>query len=130
MKKLKTTIQKLLPVLLSVISTLSMAQNSSVLGNVIDENGEPFFGVSVIIQGTTTGTSTDFDGNYTIAELDSGTYTLLFTFLGYTDKRETINLILNDDYNLDMDMSEDAMLLNDVIVVGYGTKAKETFPLQ
>lgn len=95
------------------------AQNVNVSGKVSDKNGEPLVGVYILVQGTTTGTSTDADGKYSLEAPQKGT--LRFTFMGYSDAilpingRSTINVI----------MEEDAIMLNEVVMVAYGSQKKE-----
>ena len=69
--------------LFSLASSLA-AQTGSITGKVIDsKNSEPLIGAAVTINGTTTGSATDFDGNYTISNLKPGTYTLTVTYISY-----------------------------------------------
>ncbi|HET8735459.1 MAG TPA: SusC/RagA family TonB-linked outer membrane protein, partial [Pricia sp.] len=89
-----------------------------VSGTVTDENNVPLPGASVVVVGTTTGTTTDFDGNYSINVDENGE--LLFSYIGYqpqevaVDGRSTINV----------SMAVDASQLEEVVVVGYGTQKK------
>ncbi len=103
----------------SFFSLSLFAQEVSVTGNVTaKEDGQPLPGVSVVIQGTTTGTITDFDGNYTLEVPSSGT--LVFSYIGMksqtlsVDGRSSINVVLSEDYT-DLD---------EVVVVGYGVQKK------
>ncbi len=96
------------------------AQNGfTVSGLVEDENGEPLIGVNVIEQGTTNGTITDMDGNYSI-QVASEQSVLVFSFIGYLKKeipvegRSTINLSLSP-------ILEE---IGEVVIVGYGTQRK------
>ncbi len=87
-----------------------------VSGTVSDENGA-LPGVSILIKGTTIGTETDFDGNYSI-EIPEGRQTLVFSYLGYitTERvatRSNINVILEEDANT----------LDEVVVTGYGSNS-------
>ena len=81
----------LLVSLFLIVSTLSYAQDKgSVVGTVIDKEAsdEPLAFANVLIKGTTKGTTTDFDGLYEIANVDPGTYSIVFSYLGY----ETIEI--------------------------------------
>ncbi len=95
------------------------AQNVKVSGTVKDNAGEPLIGVYVLVEGTTTGASTEFDGTYTLTAPANGN--LVFSLMGMKDvvvpvnNRSTINVV----------MEEDAVLLGDVVVVGFGTQKKE-----
>ncbi len=90
-------------------------------GKVTDNQGQPLPGVSILIQGTTKGTVTDFDGNYSLSGLE-GTETIVFSFIGMTSQvveinnREVINTTLTDN----------AALLSEAVVVAYGTAKKST----
>lgn len=97
----------------------AFAQKISVKGTVTDQNGEPLFGVGVLIRNTNSGVVTDMDGNYAI-EVPENTV-LVFTLLGYeteevaVDGRTVINVVLKDS----------AEFLNEVVVIGYGTMDKK-----
>jgi len=89
-------------------------QAQEVTGTVSDANG-PLPGANVLVKGTTTGTQTDFDGNYTIsADSDA---TLVFSYVGYLTKE----MAVNGQSTVNVTMEEDAEALEEVIVIGYGT---------
>ncbi|MFI1742935.1 SusC/RagA family TonB-linked outer membrane protein [Thalassobellus sediminis] len=113
MKKLKL----LLIAMLLCFSSISWAQDS-VSGVVTDANDVPIPGVNVVIKGTTTGSATDFDGNYAI-KANVGDV-LSFSYLGY----ETLELTYNGGSKLDAKLSEDAAQLDEVVVIGYGSVKK------
>ncbi len=89
-----------------------------VRGKVIDANGEPLPGVSVVVQGTTTGTVTDLDGNFSITVPDAST--LVFSFIGF----ETQTVPITDQPEVNVTLREDATALDEVVVIGYGTVKK------
>ncbi|MFI1743291.1 SusC/RagA family TonB-linked outer membrane protein [Thalassobellus sediminis] len=92
------------------------AQNASdINGTVSDESGMPLPGVSVIIKNTTTGTATDFDGNYTLKA--SSDAILVFSYLGYTSQEVSVN----GKSTINITLVEEAGLLDEVVVVGYGS---------
>jgi len=101
-----------------LFSVYGQAQDLSVKGKVLDEAGLPLPGVTVLIQGTSLGTATDMDGNYEIKAASNGI--LVFSFIGYTNAKETVNGRTQIDVKL-MPQSES---LNEVVVVGYGTQKK------
>ena len=72
--------------LLFITSDVFAGTKGKISGKVKDESGETLIGVQVVIEGTTRGTTTDIDGNYTIINLDPGTYTLVFSYLGFACK--------------------------------------------
>lgn len=79
----------------------------------------PLPGVNVIIKGTTTGTTTDFDGNYEIAANNGDI--IVFSYVGYA----TQELTYSGQSNLDVQLSEDAAQLDEVVVIGYGTTTRK-----
>lgn len=94
------------------------AQEKTVTGNVTDQNAIPLPGVNILVKGTTSGTQSDFDGNYMI-EAEEG-QVLVFSYLG----QRTIELTVGTSSTLDVQMEEDASQLEEVIVVGYGSQSK------
>ena len=97
-----------------------MAQGHPVTGKVTNAtDGTPLPGVSVIIQGTSTGTSTDFDGLFTL-NVPSNDVSLEFSSMGF--KNQVVPVGANS--TIDVALEEDANALDEVIVVGYGTKKK------
>lgn len=102
-------------VLMLLSTSAIMAQ--SISGNVKDETGIPLPGVNVILEGTTQGAVTDFDGNYTIDNVEKGDYKLAATFLGYAKFVQNIT-IQDADITINITMKEDAQSLDQVIVTG------------
>jgi len=90
-----------------------------ITGNITAvEDGEPLPGVTVVVKGTTNGTTTDFDGNYSI--ITEPNAILVFTFLGFERKEE----IVGGRSIINVGMTEDVSQLSEVVVVGYGTQNK------
>jgi TonB-linked SusC/RagA family outer membrane protein len=87
-------------------------------GKVTAESGEPVPGVNVILKGTTVGTATGIDGNYTIDAPVDGT--LIFSFIGY----HTQEVAINGRTTINVTLAEDFQSLEEVVVVGYGTVRK------
>lgn len=97
------------------------AQTVTVRGTVTDvEDGQPLAGVAVIQEGTSNGTLTDNDGRWSLSVNNLGGATLLFTCLGYSDLTEAIG----NRSVVDVAMSPDATLLDELVVIGYGTVKK------
>lgn len=90
-------------------------------GRVTDANGESIIGASVVAKGTGNGTITDIDGYFSLNNVDAGT-TLVISFVGY----RTEEVKWNGDKTLDITLHEDSELLDEVMVVGYGTQRKAT----
>lgn len=101
-------------------TTYSFAQTRTVSGTVIDSNRDPLIGVSVQVEGTTTGTMTDIDGKYSISA--SSTDQLRFSYLGM--KQQIITVGSNTVINVSME--DDVTMLAETVVIGYGSaKAKD-----
>ena len=104
--------------LLFVLSTGMYAQKQ-VSGKVTSLENEPLPGVSIVVKGTTKGVSTDFDGNYSIADvLDNDM--LVFSYLGFKTKE----VLVGSQSTVNVVLEEDITTLEDVVVVGYGSKKK------
>jgi len=104
------------------IQNQALAQELSVSGVVTDsESGEPLIGVNVLLQGTSRGTMTDFDGNYTIV-VPNEESVLIFSFLGYT--ADTVRV--GSQKQIDVALTPDFATLDEVLVVGYGTQDRAT----
>ena len=96
-----------------------VTQTKTVKGTVLDENGEPLIGVSIVVKGTSTGTITDFDGKFSI-DLPAGSKELLISYIGYKDQTITIT----GNIPLNVKMVPDTQALDEVVVIGYGTVKK------
>ncbi len=118
--KNQTQIIGVLTLLLVLITQISYGQERTVSGTVTDQGGLPLPGVNVTIKGTSDGTQTDFDGKYTI-EVNQG-QRLVFSYLGLN----TIEKLVASSSTIDVAMIEDASILEEVVVVGYGTQSKRT----
>jgi TonB-linked SusC/RagA family outer membrane protein len=90
-------------------------QTITVSGNVTDQEGQPLPGASIVVEGTTTGTQTDFDGNFSLENVASNA-TLIISYLGYTAKEVAVN----GQSSIAVSLQEDAQALDEVVVVGYG----------
>ena len=101
--------------LVGAILSFGLAKAQDVSGTVTDANG-PLPGASVVVQGTTNGTQTDFDGNYTLSNVGADAV-LVVSYIGYKTQevgvngRSTVNIVLE----------EDAQALDEVVIIGYGT---------
>lgn len=111
-----------LSLLLAFIGSQLAAQTVS--GVVSDENGIPLPGLSVVIEGTMTGTSTDIDGKYSLEDLKPGTYKLVFSYLGYEKNVQEITLAAGESKQLVFKMQPSAEALEEFVVVGYGVQRK------
>ncbi|MBD5186271.1 MAG: TonB-dependent receptor [Bacteroidales bacterium] len=100
------------------LSFPALAQKISVSGTVVDPSGEPLIGASVIAQGTSNGTATDIDGNYQL-DVDANA-TLLFSYVGYDNQEVAVN----GRTHIDVTMSENTVMLGEVVAIGYGVVKK------
>lgn len=103
--------------LLLMISVSTLFAQSNISGNITDSSGVPIAGVNVIIEGTTQGAVSDFDGNYTITNVENGTYTLIATYLGFSKFTQSVTMN-NEDVTINFTMQEDAESLDQIIVTG------------
>ncbi|MFS4417046.1 carboxypeptidase-like regulatory domain-containing protein [Maribacter sp. 2307ULW6-5] len=108
----------MLTLFLALIVQMSFAQEKTVSGTVTDQDGLPLPGVNIVVEGTTSGTQSDFDGNYAIKA--SPGQTLLFTYVGQKDERRAIGA----GNTINVQMEEDAEALEEVVVTALGIKRK------
>ena len=94
-------------------------QDLTVSGTVTDENGTPLPGTSIMEKGTRNGVVTDFDGKYTI-DITNSKSILVFSYIGYLTKEVPVD----PSAIVDVQMELDAQKLDEIVVVGYGTKKK------
>lgn len=120
MAKSETNLKLLFLTLMLLIGIPYMrAELASVTGTVTDTAGEPLIGVTVTVPGTATGVSTDIDGKYTIRVDSKGK--LRFSYVGY----QTVEEAVEGRSVIDIKMKEDSEVLNEVVVIGYGTMDKK-----
>lgn len=105
-------------IIVTSLAAASSAQPKKVTGKVVDANGEPVIGATVIEDGTSNGTVTDFDGNFSL-NIPEGKF-LTISYIGY--KSQNMKAVSNKIMNIVL--VEDSGLLDEVVVVGYGTQRK------
>jgi iron complex outermembrane receptor protein len=117
---MKTIYKKLLFLLLFL--PFSVLAQGTLQGTVVDsKSNQPIPGVNVVIQGSASGTQTDFDGKYKLQKVNKGDK-VVFTFIGYTSQ----TIIFNNQQTLNVSLADDANELKEVVVqVGYGTVKKK-----
>ena len=115
--------RKLFLVICAVLCATGLyAQGTKVQGTITSkEDGQPLAGVTVMIKGTFTGTSTDANGSYAITLPGKGGGTLTFSYLGYKDQERTVS---PSTTTLDVVLESDAMMLDEVVAIGYGVMRK------
>ncbi|WP_179351636.1 SusC/RagA family TonB-linked outer membrane protein [Winogradskyella vidalii] len=114
-------IQKIVVLLAMLVMSTAYAQEKTISGNVTDSNGFPIPGVSVIIKNTTTGTSTNFDGFYELTGNFNETTVIVFSYIGMTTVEESVGT----SNEINVVLNEDLQMLNEVVVMGYGTQVKK-----
>ncbi len=105
-----------------VLSISAIAQNS-ISGTVLDENGVPVIAASVAVEGTTKGTTTDAMGKYTLSNVPAGELVIVVSYVGYEEQKQSVT-VGSTPVTLDFRIGENAELLNEVVVIGYGTQRK------
>ncbi|NNK11705.1 MAG: TonB-dependent receptor plug domain-containing protein, partial [Flavobacteriaceae bacterium] len=116
---MKSKLTWMLTPLLVLCMSFSFAQEKSISGVVTDQSGMPLPGVAVLVVGTTTGTQTDFDGNYTISARVGEV--LRYSYLG----QKTVTRTVGAASTINVQMEDDAEALQEVVVQGYRNSTKE-----
>ena len=119
MLMVKKIVLSIAAVLFACVSVF--AQNKQVTGTVTGPDGTPVVGATVVVEGTTLGTSTDLQGKYVLAAPANGT--LVFSFIGYEDTK----LAINGKTTVDAVLKEASKAIDDVIVIAFGEAKKEAF---
>lgn len=105
---------------LFALSTHAASDPRSIKGTVVDTEGEPLIGATVQVEGTSVGVSTDIDGNFVIRA--AAGKTLLVSYVGYSPKKVKVT---DSTADLRVELSLNAEMLEDVVVVGYGVMKKK-----
>ena len=116
---MKKRLHGFLTLLLVLVVQIGFAQDKTVSGTVVDEEGLPLPGVNVLVQGTSQGTQTNFDGNYTIKTTQG--QVLVFSFVGYAT--EEIGVGAASEINVTL--GPDTASLEEVVVVGFGEREED-----
>lgn len=104
---------------LFLCATTAWGQSKSISGTVVSAtDGEAIIGASVIVKGTTNGTITDLDGNFKLSA--NSNETLVFSFVGYVPQE----IVVGGNSTFNVSLKEDTQVLDDVVVIGYGTQRK------
>ena len=112
---MKTKSTLILTLFMALIVQLSFAQQNTISGTVSDENGLPLLGATIVISGTTSGTTTDFDGNY---KINANTVDVLtFSYVGYQSQNITVGNSNTVNVTLQLDNT-----LDEVVVTALGIK--------
>ena len=98
-----------------------LAQGKIITGVILDKTGETVIGASVLVKGTTNGTITDVDGNFTLNNVQENAV-LQVSFVGYKNQ----DIALKGQSNVKVTLEEDTEVLDEVVVIGYGSVKKST----
>jgi TonB-linked SusC/RagA family outer membrane protein len=116
---MKTTLKGILTLFLALVVQATFAQEKTISGTVTDQNNVPLGGVNILVQGTTSGTQSDFDGNYTINA--SVGKILVFTYIGLKEATAAVG----SANVINIQMEEDAQALEEVVVTGMGVSREK-----
>ncbi|AVR45594.1 SusC/RagA family TonB-linked outer membrane protein [Christiangramia fulva] len=109
-------------ILFFLFSSLIFAQEQEITGNVKDETGLPLPGATIVVKGTSNGTTTNMDGNFSLRVENPMDKTLVVSFISYA----TQEIPIGNKTNFNITMEPDQQSLNEVVVVGYGGKKRAT----
>ncbi|MDP2685824.1 MAG: SusC/RagA family TonB-linked outer membrane protein [Aequorivita sp.] len=113
---MRTKFSGILTLILALVVQLTFAQQKTITGTVTDDTGLPLPGANVIIKGTSSGTQTDFDGNFTISA--NVGQTIAFSYVGFSIKEVKVGA----QNKMDVSLQPDAAALEEVVVTGYSTR--------
>lgn len=116
---MRTKFSSILTLLLVLAVQIVFAQERTITGTVVDDDGLPLPGVTVLVKGTNTGTQSDFDGNYSIAASQGDV--LVFSFVGM----ETAEYTVANNNIIDVTLKTDSAQLDEVVVTALGIERKE-----
>ena len=106
--------------------TSAFAQTGSVSGRVLDEQKQGLPGVTVVVDGTSIGNSTNSDGTFSIQNVPAGAQTLVFSFVGFNTQRQAVTVVADQNTAVPpVTIGENTTLLNEAVVVGYGTQRRQ-----
>ena len=97
-----------------MLSSMAFVAQSTISGTIKDNSGNLIPGVNILLKGTTTGTTTGFDGNYVISNVTNGAYTIIASYIGYDNFTKEITV--NGNLKLNIIIKENAQSLDEIIV--------------
>ncbi|HAM98850.1 MAG TPA: SusC/RagA family TonB-linked outer membrane protein [Marinilabiliales bacterium] len=101
------------------------AQTGNVSGKITDASGLPLIGANVVVKGTTVGTISDLDGNYTLTGINPGNQVLVASFIGFANIEQPVEIKANQTLKIDFTLTEDITSLDELVVIGYGVQKKK-----
>ena len=117
---MRTKFSGILTLLLAFVVQLTFAQEKTISGTVSDNSGLPLPGVNIIVKGTSNGTQSDFDGNYTV-NANVG-QSLVFSYVGFNSVERAVTAATS---NISLQLTEDAAVLEEVVVTALGIKKEK-----
>jgi len=109
---------------LGMLAVQALGQVGSASGKVLDIKGEPLIGATVLMQGTTVGSITDVNGAYIINSLPVGDLIMEASYVGYKKVSKNVTVTEGMTTTVDFELEEDIEQLDELVVIGYGTKRK------
>ncbi|MCI1187253.1 SusC/RagA family TonB-linked outer membrane protein [Hymenobacter sp. DH14] len=106
-------------------STRAQAQTGSISGKVLDNKGTGIPGATVLVEGSTLGSSSNVDGTFNIPNVPAGPHTLTISFVGYTSARVPVTVVAGQNASADATLGENTTQLAEAVVVGYGTQRRQ-----
>jgi TonB-linked SusC/RagA family outer membrane protein len=116
--------KKIVASLLLFTGSISYLMAQSISGKITDSKKETIVGAAITIEGTSKGVASDLDGNYKITDLEAKKYVVIISGLGFAKQKKTVDLTTQKDQVLDVELADDALQLDQVVVVGYGLEQK------
>ena len=116
--------KKILALLLLFTCSIGYLLAQTISGKITDSKKETLVGVAITIEGTSKGVASDIDGNYKITELEAKKYVIIISGLGFAKQKKTVDLSIQKDQVIDVELTDDALQLDQLIVVGYGLEQK------
>ncbi|TYB73880.1 SusC/RagA family TonB-linked outer membrane protein [Bizionia saleffrena] len=116
---MKTKFSGILTLFLAFVVQLTFAQEKSISGTISDENGLPLPGVNIVIKGTTSGTQSDFDGNYAISASTGDV--ISYSFVGYKSVDKTVGAANTISFTMEVDVAA----IDEVVITALGIKRKK-----
>ncbi|RZK93771.1 MAG: PEGA domain-containing protein, partial [Hymenobacter sp.] len=104
---------------------MAAVADGTISGRVVDDKGQGIPGVTVLVEGTALGVSTNADGTFAIQRVPAGPHTLVVSFVGYTTVRRAVTSVAGQDASVSVALAESATSLNEAVVVGYGTTRRQ-----
>lgn len=106
-------------------STRAQAQTGSISGKVLDSKGSGIPGATVLVEGSTLGSSSNVDGTFNIPNVPVGPHTLAISFVGYTSARIPVTVVAGQNATASATLAENTTQLAEAVVVGYGTQRRQ-----